>query len=144
MIVKTLYSEITIQAAADKVWTILTNFEEYPQWNDFVVKIQGEPLEGSNLQVTIKSKNQEQHFEPEVVKAQAPRSFEWRGKLPWGAFNGHHCFEIEEIGHEQVRFIHQEHFSGWLSRPLLAMIGKQTLQGFERMNLALKQRAETE
>lgn len=140
---KTLRSQININASPEKVWAILTNFQEYPQWNDFIVHIEGELKEGSQLQVKIKPKDQEQHFTPLVVKSHPPQNFEWKGKLPWGAFNGHHCFKIEEIAQEQVRFIHQEHFSGWLSRPILALIGKQTLLGFERMNLALKQRAES-
>ena len=140
---QTLSSQIDINATPEKVWAILTNFEEYPLWNDFVVKIQGELLEGSQLKVSLKAKNQEQHFDPEVIKVQAPRKFEWKGQLPWGAFVGHHCFEIVEISTDQVRFLHQEHFSGWLSWLILALIGKQTLRGFERMNLALKQRAES-
>jgi uncharacterized protein YndB with AHSA1/START domain len=39
---QTISTTITIQASANKVWTVLTNFETYPIWNPFIKSIEGE------------------------------------------------------------------------------------------------------
>ncbi|RYZ45415.1 MAG: SRPBCC domain-containing protein, partial [Chitinophagaceae bacterium] len=34
---KQIKTEIVINASKEKVWAILTNFSQYPQWNPFIV-----------------------------------------------------------------------------------------------------------
>ncbi len=138
----TLATQITIDTPAETVWKVLTDFPAYPQWNDFIIKIEGTADLNNQLEVHIQTSTGIQKVLPQVVKNVVNHQFEWIGKLPLGAFQGHHCFEIIPQGPQQVLFIHQEHFSGWMSRLLLALIGKQTKAGFERMNQALKAEAE--
>lgn len=38
---KEIKTEILIHATPAKVWAILTNFEDYPNWNPFIKSIQG-------------------------------------------------------------------------------------------------------
>ena len=38
---KEIKTEILINAAPEKVWSILTNFEKYPDWNPFIKSING-------------------------------------------------------------------------------------------------------
>jgi len=35
-------TEILIQAPPTRVWQVLTDFGAYPQWNPFIVSLQGE------------------------------------------------------------------------------------------------------
>jgi hypothetical protein len=42
--VKILESEIVIQAAAERIWDILMDFESYPEWNPFIRNIAGKPV----------------------------------------------------------------------------------------------------
>jgi len=46
---KEVFSEIEIQATADRVWQVLTDFARYPEWNPFIRRISGEPKEGTRL-----------------------------------------------------------------------------------------------
>ena len=39
---KEIKTEILINATPEKVWTILTNFDNYPNWNPFIKSIKGE------------------------------------------------------------------------------------------------------
>ena len=59
-----------------------------------------------------------------------------------GIFDGHHYFKIEEIGNGTIRFTQGENYKGILSSIILKFIGKETQEGFEKMNFALKKLAE--
>ncbi len=139
----TIYTEIDINAPLDKVWNTLTDFTAYGSWNPFIVEIQGEAKPDNRLTIKIKSKNKIQVFTPDIVALQAPSKLEWIGKIPYGAFKGHHCFDLSPTSEGQTKLIHQEHFSGWLKPLILLMIGSDTKQGFEAMNKSLKQQAES-
>lgn len=139
---KSLQTEIIINASAEKVWAVLTNFEAHKTWNPFIKNIQGEPVVGSTLRVELKNGKGTSAFTPKVMVADTNRAFEWLGKLPLGMFSGNHYFRIEPISATQVKFIHGENFSGWLSGLILKQIGEQTQQSFIAMNKAIKQEAE--
>ncbi|MBI4544746.1 MAG: SRPBCC family protein [Gemmatimonadetes bacterium] len=38
---KELYAEIDIEASAERVWQVLTDFAAYPEWNPFMRSISG-------------------------------------------------------------------------------------------------------
>ena len=140
---KKLQTEITINASAEEVWSVLTDFEKFPQWNPFVVKLEGRPEVGTTLRAELKNGNGVSVFKPKVMVVEKSKAFEWLGSLPIpGIFNGHHYFRIESLGNGQVKFVHGENFSGLLAGLIMKQIGTQTEQGFISMNKALKERAE--
>lgn len=140
---KSIQTEIIINASPEKVWNILTDFQKFPEWNPFVIAIEGKPEAASKLRVELKNGEGKSVFKPTVLAAERNKRFEWRGSLPIpGLFIGQHYFIIEEISAAQVKFIHGEHFSGLLAGLIMKQIGNQTMQGFITMNKALKLRAE--
>lgn len=140
---KSLQTEIIINAPAEKVWYVLTNFEAHKAWNPFIKNIQGKPVVGHTLRVELSNGKGTSVFKPTVLVADVNRAFEWLGKLPLGMFSGQHYFYIEPITATQVKFIHGENFSGWLAGVIMNKIGAQTQQNFIAMNKALKQVAES-
>ena len=140
---KNLQTEIVINAPAEKVWGILTDFEKFAQWNPFIVKLEGKPEVYTRLRAELKSGNGVSVFKPNVLVAEKNKAFEWLGSLPIpGLFNGHHFFRIEALGTNLVKFIYGEEFSGLLAGLIMNHIGEQTRNGFIAMNKALKERAE--
>ena len=137
---KSIRTEIIIQAPIHKVWQELLDFEKYPQWNPFV-HIKGQAQVGAQLENTMHLEGQSpQIFKPVVLKVDAETEFRWKGKLfISGLFDGEHYFLLEKIDGQSTRLIHGENFTGLLVRPLLGMIGAKTEAGFERMNLGLKE-----
>ena len=50
---KKLTTEIIINAAPQKIWSILTGFEQYPTWNPFITSITGDVGVGNKITVRL-------------------------------------------------------------------------------------------
>ncbi|HYB59328.1 MAG TPA: SRPBCC domain-containing protein [Candidatus Acidoferrales bacterium] len=141
---KQIRAEIEINASAERVWHILTNFADFPEWNPFIRQIRGELKVGASLDVFLQPSGQRgTHFRPTVLAAEPSREVRWLGRL-WGIpklFDGEHSFTIERLDANRVRFVQQEVFSG-----ILVLLLGSTLSAAERsfgeMNEALKTLAE--
>ncbi|MDW7693528.1 SRPBCC domain-containing protein [Flammeovirgaceae bacterium SG7u.111] len=142
---KTLRSEIVIEASAAKVWEVLMNHEAYPEWNPFIKKLSGNVAEGNQIAVMIQPEGKSaMDFTPIVLKNEKNKEFRWLGKLfVKGLFDGEHFFKLEKIDEQKTKLIHGENFSGVISGVLLNMLGESTQKGFEQMNEALKLRVES-
>lgn len=141
---KEIATEIDINATADEVWSVLTDFGSYPQWNPFITRAQGEIANGASLRVRIEPPGGKgMTFSPKVIRAQPATELRWLGHL-WirGVFDGEHIFEIETREDEGVRFHHREQFSGILVPLLWRSLDTNARRGFELMNEALKRRVE--
>ncbi|MCH7718196.1 MAG: SRPBCC domain-containing protein [Chloroflexi bacterium] len=141
---KELRTEIEIDAPADRVWRLLTEFDAYPDWNPFLRRASGEVKEGARLEVYMQpSGGRGMTFRPTVIRAEPNREFRWLGHLGVsGLFDGEHSFTIEPLEGNRVRFVQSERFTGVLVPLMMLMIEKDTKRGFEEMNQALKERAE--
>jgi hypothetical protein len=140
---KQINSEIDIAAAPAVVWEILTELDEFENWNPFVVAASGEVVVGEKLVVSIMPPGKKsQTFRPTVTVSDEGRKFEWLGKLGVsGVFDGRHQYVLEPTT-EGTKLIQREEFTGVLAGLFIRMIGDATREGFEAMNHALKARAE--
>ena len=76
------------------------------------------------------------------IEIDAPAERVWYLLMP-GLFDGEHSLEIQPLGENRTRFVQRETFRGLLV-PLSARgLLENTRRGFEEMNRALKERAET-
>ena len=141
---KELHAEIEIDAGAERVWDILTDFASYPQWNPFIRRIGGELEVGKRLEVRLEPPDSRGiTMRPTVLRAEPNRLMRWVGHLFFpGIFDGEHTLAIHPLGEDRVRFVQHEAFKGVLVRLLVRSLDKNTLRGFEEMNGALKERAE--
>jgi hypothetical protein len=142
---KEIHTEIEINAPAEKVWQVLTDFAAYPEWNPFVRLVEGEVRVGARLHIYIQpSGGKGMSFRPTVLVADPNREFRWLGHL-WfpGLFDGEHSFVIEPLGEGCVRFVQRERFGGLILPFLSKMLDGDIRRGFEEMNRALKLRAES-
>lgn len=140
---KQIETEILINAAPEKVWEVLTNFEKHPDWNPFIKSIQGEKLVGKKLKIFIQPPGGGgMAFNPIILKYEANKEFRWQGKLGIkGILDGEHYFILSKTENGNTRFIHGEKFSGILV-PLMGKALDKTKKGFELMNGSLKRECE--
>ncbi|MDD8012127.1 MAG: SRPBCC domain-containing protein [Acidobacteriota bacterium] len=141
---KELITEIEIQAPAERVWQLLTDFVRFPEWNPFLRRLEGKLTKGGRLKVFMKpSGSFGMTMRPTVIRLDPPHEMRWLGHLfVRGLFDGEHAFVIEEFAPGRVRFIQRETFRGILIPLFARMLDKDTKRGFLEMNQALKLRAE--
>jgi hypothetical protein len=138
-----LRHDIDIDAAPSAVWSVLTATAEYPSWNPFILRLEGQLREGERLGVRIQpSGGRPMNFKPTVLAVKPDRELRWLGHLlvP-GLFDGEHRFLLEEAGEGRTRFTQAERFTGLLV-PLFRGTLDKTEAGFGQMNEALKRKAE--
>ena len=137
-------TKIHIQASAETVWAILTDFQSYPEWNSFITSMAGSPVEGTQLSALILPPGgSAMKFKPKVLVAKPGVEFRWLGNL-WfpGLFDGEHYFQINDHQDGSCTLTQGENFSGILVPLFKNMLQEKTQKGFENMNSALKDRAE--
>jgi hypothetical protein len=141
---KAIKTEITIQSTTEKVWNVLMDFENYPNWNPFITSVIGTSKKGEQLVNTLQLEGQKpQTFKPTILEVEKEKSFRWKGHLfIKGLFDGEHYFLLEKLDDAHVKLTHGEHFSGIMSGAIMKMIGEKTERGFVAMNNALKTKAE--
>ncbi len=137
---KEIKTSIAIEAAAAKVWAVLTHFDGYPAWNPFITSISGQAAAGEKIKVRIEPPGaRAMTFTPRVLAFRENREFSWLGHLfiP-GLFDGKHRFELIDNGDGTTTFLHSETFGGILVPLLSKIIDQHTAAGFQQMNIALK------
>jgi hypothetical protein len=134
-----LHTAIEIDADAEKVWSILTDFAAYERWNPFIRRVEGSPVAGSSIEIRI----QRMRFRPNLLVVERPRELRWLGHFLFpGIFDGDHRFTIHPLPGNRVRFEQSERFSGLLVPLFRSGLERDTKRGFTEMNAALKRRAE--
>ena len=141
---KEISKEIEINAPAEKVWQVLTDFAHFPDWNPFIREIIGSVVEGSRLEIHIStSSGKNRTYKPTLTKIDPNHELRWYGKglLP-GLLNGERIFTIEELAQNHVRMIHREIFTGLGAFLTGDRMDKDIHHSFEEMNNALKKKIE--
>jgi hypothetical protein len=141
---KQLHAEVEIEATPDRIWSVLTDFAAYHDWNPFIVQATGQPVPGTRLELQMRlSGRRPTTIRPEVLEADPARRLRWLGRLLLpGLFDGEHTFTIQPAGPGRTRLTQHEEFRGLLAPLVLRLIAKPTLASFHQMNQALKARAE--
>jgi len=135
-------THVDIDATPPRVWEVLIDFPRYTQWNPFIREAAGEARVGSTLNLRMfPAAGRPMSFKPRVLAAREAAELRWLGRLVLpGIFDGEHAFVLTP--HDGgTRVVQSEKFSGILV-PLLRKLVDGTVADFERLNEALKNRAE--
>ena len=137
-----LRTEIEIDAPAERVWAVLTDFDKFPDWNPFIRRIHGNAQVGSRLDMFLgASGTRGMQFRPIVTMVVPNRELRWLGRLGLPRlFDGEHIFQIEPLGSTRARFIQRERFRGLLVPLMARSLNRDARRGFEEMNQALRAR----
>jgi hypothetical protein len=134
---------VEINAPPARVWQILQDLDGYQSWNPFFVQAKGKLTPGKNVDLVLKPVGKSpQGFSPKVLEVESERHICWRGRLfiPL-LFDGTHHLRIQVIDAKRVRFVQEEDFTGIF----VPFVGFEPYRkGWQQMNVALKQKAESE
>ena len=141
---KEIKTEILIYASPEKIWSILTNFDNYPSWNPFIKSIKGEVKVGNKITARIEPPEASgMTFKPKILTLETNKELSWLGHLLFaGLFDGEHKFELIDNGNETTTFKQSEKFNGLLVPLFKKQLDTNTKNGFAAMNMKLKELAE--
>ncbi|MER3318473.1 MAG: SRPBCC domain-containing protein [Allomuricauda sp.] len=136
--------EIAVKASKEKVWEVITNFENYPSWNS-VLKMESNNnlIVGNKFKVTITQPNgKSSNFKAKAVSKNDFKSFSATQvvMLNW-FFKATHSFIIEEVDEQNVVFIQKWELKGIIASLFRKKIFKE-LEIFKKMNRELKELVE--
>ncbi len=137
-------TEIEIAAPPTKVWSILTDFNNWKDWNPIINQASGTASLGSELSMTMRGEDGKggPKYMPIVINFEEPKFFRWRAKMMAGfLFTNDKVFELEETG-SGTRLIHKELFSGMMVPIMWSKFDEGVPPMLNSMNDALKRRAE--
>lgn len=139
-----LKTEITINTTPEKVWLILTGFDNYPSWNPFITSLKGDVKVGNKIAIRIEPPGAStNNFKPPVTAFEVNKKLSWLGVFLFrGIFDGEHKFELVHNENGTTTFIQQEKFSGLLVPFLKKMLDDNIRRGFEALNKKIKELAE--
>ncbi|WP_277553244.1 SRPBCC domain-containing protein [Halobaculum limi] len=132
-----------IAAPAALVYEVLTDFDAYPEWNEYT-RIDGVAAAGERLAVAPgPAAGSAPTFRPTVKQADGSQ-LRWIGHL-WvrGLFDGEHRFRVEAVDDDTARLTQDERFTGLLAGLLFRRYGDDWHANFAAVNEALKARAES-
>ncbi len=140
-----LYTEIDINTSRSKVWRALVHKETWKYWNTFLYDCDSRRSlqQGREIWLSLRRVPGEEQteFQPKVTLVQPEICLKWVSSIP--GFVDEHIFQLQDIGRDRTRYIHQENFSGFLTRFIFPIIRQDELQGIRRMARELKHYVET-
>ena len=136
---KVYKASTTIQAPAEKVWSILTDAAGYPAWDLTMVRIEGKLALGET--VKFFTKLSAQAFPVKVTAFEPNRKLVLTGGMPLGLFKSERTHTLTANKDGSTTFHTEEIFSGLL----LGVFGRtipDLTENFQGFAAALKKRAE--
>ena len=83
MLLAELFAMIEIDAPAERVWQILTDFRRYPEWNPFMPRVAGEAARRAELEVLVQPDGARAlRLKPRIVTFRPPRELRWLARAP--------------------------------------------------------------
>jgi hypothetical protein len=137
-------TEIEINAVAEQVWAVLSDFARYPEWNAFILWVRGRAEEGDLIRFCFElPRGFRMKATATVLKVAPARELRWAGHfLCPRLFRAEHYFVIEPIGESRIRFLHGEIFSGLLLPLAWLILRTGGPPVYEQMNVDLKRQTE--
>ena len=137
-------TEILINAPAQKVWSVFTDFENYDTWNPLIPQVKCHKSIGSTIKVKL---NVGGVPVPIIAKV---TDFTINKRFAWGApdyliinliGNAEHYFEFQDLNGTQCMFVHGEVFKGGIPKLIWPIISRLETS-YAEMNEALKKTVE--
>ena len=109
----------TIAAPPDKVWSVLVQGDQWPNWDSGVASVDGTIAPGKKIKIQSKVAPG-RTFPVKVTRFDRPDSMEFTGGMPLGLFKGVRTYTLAEDKSGGTLFTMREEYTG----PMASSIGK--------------------
>lgn len=138
-------TEIEISAPPSKVWSILSDINNWQEWSPIIKESTGVAAVGSELTIAMIGKSEGEDgpiYYPVITELDEPTLLRWRANmLNDFIFTNFKVIELEETS-SGTRLIHKEMFKGLLAPIFCGQMEEGVPPMLNSMNQALKDLAE--
>lgn len=139
----TIYTELIIDASPEVVWSILTDWEQLPEWSPTIQGVIGDISDGGQTVVTyISPTNGKQLLLEHTLVYKEGVEFGWSDPLAGRVYDNHR-YRVEAMADGRTLFIQSDEVNGGLlARIAGGGLSKALYDSYLAFNTALQARAE--
>ncbi len=137
------HTEIIIDAKPEQVWSVMTDTENYGNWNDIILKINGKIKDKGKVDVLFKAgpKAKPQWFHHDTIHVEQGVEFYWSDVQTMG-IKDRHCFRVEPTQDGKSKFIHSDQVLGGMTWLVGKMAINLQMNVYPMFNRSLKAEVE--
>ncbi len=135
-----------INAPAERVWKLLSDFEGWGDWNPVIPRVRGRLEAGAPVDIQLAMGKRRLPIKCTLLRAEPDQELRWRGprsKAQGRLFSGEHYFSLEKLDDARTRFIHGERFRGLLLPLVWSRLEPMLHKRYAEMNEAVKNQSES-
>ena len=132
-----------IEAPKNIVWDVITDLDDYPSWNKFVVTCRSTLAVGSAIDMKVKLFPFMKISQNETILANDEGDLlEYGMNMPFGLLYSSRKHILTETGTNYTNYKSVFVLKGWLSPVVGFLVGSQLRRGFREMTSGIAERAQ--
>lgn len=108
---------VVVEASRERIWSLLTEFDGYGEWNPYITRASGNASEGTTLQLRVEPQGEDaEELSAKVLIVHPRRKLEWQTrKLVPGLLDHEQIFRVLPAGPNRFRLVQEARFEGVLT-----------------------------
>ncbi|NUS91427.1 MAG: SRPBCC domain-containing protein [Nocardia sp.] len=135
---------VEVDAPAEVVWSVLTDFDRYSDWNPFISRCRAELTVGAPIDMTVRQLAPGPIRMREWIRSVTPgQEFTYSMKpIPLGALRSKRAHTVTPLSDDRTRYESHFELDGWLAPLVGLLFGRGFRRGFPGMTTAAGREAE--
>lgn len=131
-------NEFVIDASASEVWQVITDFDNYGDWNSFVSQCESSLVPGEAIKMRVHLLAFPIYQKETVLDYIPEKVFTYGVSLPLMLLKSSRVHFVENINRQKVRYRSEFKLQGLLSPLVKILLGNKLKQGFCSMTEEMK------
>ncbi|MEV0293100.1 SRPBCC domain-containing protein [Nocardia sp. NPDC050710] len=135
---------VYIDAPADLVWQVITDFPRYGEWNPFVPECKSSLVPGEPIDMLVNVSGSGPRKQREWIRSHTPgRELSYSMKpVPLGTLHSLRSHTVTPVNDNRTRYESHFELNGWFHPVVAAVLGTNLRRGFEGMTAGIQRQAE--
>ncbi|MGQ4596708.1 SRPBCC family protein [Nocardia sp. R6R-6] len=136
---------VDIDAPAELVWQVITDFSRYREWNPFVSQCRSSLVPGEPIDMLVHIRGSRPRKQREWIRSHTPgREFGYTmTPIPSRPLHSLRSHTVTPLPDNRTRYESHFELGGWLHPLVVALLGKNLRRGFADMTEGIRKQSES-